>query len=72
MPVMAKESPRALMIGRVAERDDVGIDTIRLYQRRELLPEAQRTCPIIEARSDAQELDDLPALAGKNHLGSLS
>jgi hypothetical protein len=30
-----------------------------------------RTCPIIEALSDAPELDDLPAPAGKTDPGSL-
>lgn len=156
---MVNESRKTLTIGRVAERADVGIDTIRFYERRGLLPEPQRTasgyrlytdatikrldfirrakalgftleeiiallglqdsggakadvkaltkrklgqidakindlqrmrdvlsalehdcagtgdvrtCPIIEALSDAPELDDLPAPAGKTEPGSLS
>jgi len=34
---------KPLTIGRVAKQADVGIDTIRFYERRGLLPEPQRT-----------------------------
>jgi len=40
---MNSETSKTLTIGRVAEQADVGIDTIRFYERRGLLPEPQRT-----------------------------
>jgi len=40
---MATATTKPLTIGRVAERADVGIDTVRFYERRGLLPEPQRT-----------------------------
>jgi len=40
---MMAESRQPLTIGRIARRADVGIDTIRFYERRGLLPEPQRT-----------------------------
>ena len=40
---MSTESPNSLTIGRLAKLADVGIDTVRFYERRGLLPEPQRT-----------------------------
>lgn len=41
--VMTDASGKSLTIGRVARLAEVGIDTIRFYERRGLLPEPQRT-----------------------------
>lgn len=40
---MTAEARKPLTIGRIARQADVGIDTIRFYERRGLLPEPQRT-----------------------------
>ena len=40
---MANEQTKSLTIGRIAQQADVGIDTIRFYERRGLLPKPQRT-----------------------------
>lgn len=40
---MGKSEQKPLTIGRIAELADVGIDTIRFYERRGLLPEPART-----------------------------
>jgi len=40
---MQNQSLKPLRIGRVAQQADVGIDTVRFYERRGLLPEPQRT-----------------------------
>ena len=40
---MGNSGAKSLTIGRIAEQADVGIDTIRFYERRGLLPEPQRT-----------------------------
>ena len=40
---MTAKQQKPLTIGRVAKQADVGIDTIRFYERRGLLPEPQRT-----------------------------
>jgi len=40
---MTDKQQKPLTIGRVAKQADVGIDTIRFYERRGLLPEPQRT-----------------------------
>ncbi|MBT8444424.1 MAG: MerR family DNA-binding protein [Gammaproteobacteria bacterium] len=40
---MIKNPDKPLTIGRIAARADVGIDTIRFYERRGLLPEPSRT-----------------------------
>jgi len=40
---MTKQISSSLTIGRLAERADVGIDTVRFYERRGLLPEPART-----------------------------
>jgi MerR family mercuric resistance operon transcriptional regulator len=40
---MIDQSEKLLRIGRVASEANVGIDTIRFYERRGLLPEPQRT-----------------------------
>ena len=40
---MSKNPDKPLTIGRIAARADVGIDTIRFYERRGLLPEPSRT-----------------------------
>jgi len=40
---MIKAAENMLTIGRVATRAEVGVDTIRFYERRGLLPEPRRT-----------------------------
>jgi len=40
---MSKNPDKPLTIGRIAARAEVGIDTIRFYERRGLLPEPSRT-----------------------------
>jgi MerR family copper efflux transcriptional regulator len=40
---MGNSQQKTLTIGRIAEQADVGIDTIRFYERRGLLPEPART-----------------------------
>jgi len=40
---MKANASKPLTIGRIAARADVGIDTIRFYERRGLLPEPSRT-----------------------------
>ncbi len=40
---MSEQDPDFLTIGRLAEQADVGIDTVRFYERRGLLPEPART-----------------------------
>ncbi len=40
---MTIQTKKPLTIGRIAKRADVGIDTIRFYERRGLLPEPRRT-----------------------------
>jgi len=40
---MTKQTSGSLTIGRLAEQADVGIDTVRFYERRGLLPEPART-----------------------------
>jgi len=40
---MREDQQKPLTIGRIARQADVGIDTIRFYERRGLLPEPQRT-----------------------------
>ena len=41
--IMSKHPPKTLTIGRLAEQADVGIDTVRFYERRGLLPKPART-----------------------------
>ena len=43
MQVMDGEMPKPLTIGRLAKQATVGIDTVRFYERRGLLPEPSRT-----------------------------
>lgn len=43
MGVMDKQPSESLTIGRLAEQANVGIDTVRFYERRGLLPEPART-----------------------------
>ena len=40
---MENKPQKSLTIGRIAKQADVGIDTIRFYERRGLLPAAQRS-----------------------------
>jgi len=40
---MTSQPQKSFTIGRVAEQADVGIDTIRFYERRGLLPKPRRT-----------------------------
>ncbi len=40
---MLEETPKTLTIGRLARQAAVGIDTVRFYERRGLLPEPSRT-----------------------------
>ncbi len=40
---MNEPAVKSLTIGRLAEQADVGIDTVRFYERRGLLPEPART-----------------------------
>jgi len=40
---MGNNHTKSLTIGRLAQQADVGIDTIRFYERRGLLPEPERT-----------------------------
>jgi MerR family copper efflux transcriptional regulator len=40
---MNSEAPRHFTIGKLADRAGVGIDTVRFYERRGLLPKPQRT-----------------------------
>ena len=40
---MNNESPRHFTIGKLADQAGVGIDTVRFYERRGLLPKPQRT-----------------------------
>jgi len=40
---MGNSQKKSLTIGRIAQLADVGIDTVRFYERRGLLPEPQRT-----------------------------
>ena len=40
---MLEETPKTLTIGRLAGQAAVGIDTVRFYERRGLLPEPSRT-----------------------------
>jgi len=40
---MENQQQNLLTIGRIAQQADVGIDTIRFYERRGLLPKPQRT-----------------------------
>jgi MerR family copper efflux transcriptional regulator len=40
---MGNTQAKSLTIGRIAEQADVGIDTIRFYERRGLLPQPKRT-----------------------------
>lgn len=43
MQTMNGEMPKPLTIGRLAKQATVGIDTVRFYERRGLLPEPSRT-----------------------------
>jgi Hg(II)-responsive transcriptional regulator len=43
MPAMDSRIMKPLTIGRLAEQADVGVDTVRFYERRGLLPEPDRT-----------------------------
>ena len=43
IPVMGLQSVKPLTIGRLAEQADVGVDTVRFYERRGLLPKPDRT-----------------------------
>lgn len=40
---MSKIQPKKLTIGRIAKLADVGVDTVRFYEQRGLLPEPKRT-----------------------------
>ncbi len=40
---MSKQTSNTLTIGRLAQQAEVGIDTVRFYERRGLLPEPDRT-----------------------------
>ena len=42
MPALDSQIMKPLTIGRLAEQADVGVDTVRFYERRGLLPEPNR------------------------------
>ena len=49
---MLEETPKTLTIGRLAKQAAVGIDTVRFYERRGLLPEPSRTASGYRLYSD--------------------
>ncbi len=52
MQTMNGEMPKPLTIGRLAKQATVGIDTVRFYERRGLLPEPSRTAAGYRLYSD--------------------